>query len=228
MQAEAKVVLTQLNLEPLGTARSADGAATRFAAEYRPRPAAGQTGDDHSSFPVTGDIRSPEVGIAAILRTAFVKAMRGATLSYLTNLGATALGAPVGASLIAKRLFEHFTALRFRPVSFPPAVAELDPASTNYLQEIATKLQDRSEVNIILCGVATPADAAALPQRPTEDELRQLAQLRAATSRRRWCNLASTPAVWSSARRSIWRRKAMAPGSRWGFNVFFADMTEKM
>ena len=110
-----------------------------------------RNGDIRLTFPVTGDLQNPHIGLAGIIRKATFKALRRSVLTYFSPIGAVAT---MGGKLLFHRIFH----LRFDPAYFPPGETQLSPQNRKYLQEVAGRLQDRPKVTLLLCGVAVPAD----------------------------------------------------------------------
>ncbi len=108
------------------------------------------------TFPVTGDLQNPHIGLSGIIRKAFLKGVRSTVLGYFSPLGAVAT---LGGKLLFHRIFH----LRFKPVEFSPGQAQLSPQGRKYLQETAKRLGHRPSVTLTVCGVAVPADLQALP-----------------------------------------------------------------
>jgi hypothetical protein len=120
-------------------------------------------------IPVTGDIRSPQFDFRDAINQAMAKALRTAILTYYQ---------PLGVLVTATRIVGKAGALRFNPVEFPAGSAQLTPAATEYLDQMARLLQDRPETRPNLCGLAVAKDAerrAPGAKPPTTEELTALA-----------------------------------------------------
>ncbi len=109
------------------------------------------------SIPVTGDIASPQFDLDDVMSSAIGGAMQKAAFSYVKSLLQ-----PLGTILFVADVANKAARPRFEPVAFPPGSAELTDRGREYLGKVATLLNDRPGLTVSACGVATPADTAAL------------------------------------------------------------------
>ena len=119
----------------------------------------------HLSVPVSGDMSDPSFHLRKIFWSAFARTLRESTLSYFAPIGiATITGAtlPVGAVWVAGRLFSEMTALRLEPLILEPLHSELLPEQEKRLDTLAGLLNDRPEVELVICGMAARPDLEAL------------------------------------------------------------------
>jgi len=109
-------------------------------------------------LPVSGDIDSPDFDISDVVNTAVSKAMKKASMTYLT----VALQ-PYGALIsIAKLVGEAASKVQLAPVSFSPGNAVQQVGSHDYLDKVAGILNNRPELDIKVCGVVNEIDRATL------------------------------------------------------------------
>ena len=114
-------------------------------------------------LPVSGDIDSPNFDISDVVNTAVSKALKKASLTYLT-LALQPYGALIS---IAKLAGEAAAKVRLAPVDFGPGSAEQRQGSHDYLDKVAGILASRPELNIKVCGVANESDRATLSAQAT-------------------------------------------------------------
>ncbi len=114
-------------------------------------------------LPVTGDIDNPDFDISDAVNTAVSKALKKASMTYLT----VALQ-PYGALIsIARLAGEVASRVQLAPVAFAPGAAMQQPGSNDYLDKVAGILASRPELNIKVCGVANESDRATLAAQAT-------------------------------------------------------------
>jgi hypothetical protein len=104
-------------------------------------------------LPVTGDITQPDFSLRDVIKDVMGDALKTAIINYYT---------PFGLVTVAGAAFDFITALRFQPVVFEPGTAQLDDAARAHIDEIATMLDQRPKVRLVLCGQAVLDDRIAL------------------------------------------------------------------
>jgi hypothetical protein len=109
-------------------------------------------------LPVSGDINSPDFGLADVINTAVSKAITQGSMTYL-KLALQPYGALI---TVAQMAGEAATKVRLQPVSFEAGEVVLSGESDSYLKKVAGIMQDRPEINIKICGLAVVADRIAL------------------------------------------------------------------
>jgi outer membrane protein OmpA-like peptidoglycan-associated protein len=72
----------------------------------------------------------------------------------------------IGISL-AEMAYEQASKIRLNPILFEPGSAELDEAAIDYLQRVGAILKEHPEAQVVVCGVATESDRAALSGSPS-------------------------------------------------------------
>ena len=112
-------------------------------------------GDDNIEFEITidGDVNDPKFDPSGIINLAMGKALKAAAMSYVKN----ALQ-PLGTIMLVGDLIGKATALRFEPVIFMPGSSKYNQDGSEYIDKIATLLQDRPNLQITICGISTPKD----------------------------------------------------------------------
>ncbi len=118
-------------------------------------------GDIKLKIPLGGDLQNPEVNVQDAINTVLGKAVRKAALGYLKHT-LQPYGGIITLVQVLGEAGEKITALKLEPVTFAAADQGLSPQANDYLEKIAGLLRQRPELQIKLCGVATPADQAAL------------------------------------------------------------------
>ncbi|MFN2257875.1 MAG: DUF748 domain-containing protein, partial [Desulfuromonadaceae bacterium] len=119
-----------------------------------------EDGDIHLDIPVSGDLASPDVGIAPVVR----KALFGA-VQETVKLALKPLGILSGAG----KLLGLGGDLQLPPVEFPPAHATLEnPPQT--LEPLGDLLGKRPQLRVILSAPLTSADIDALQARVQEQD----------------------------------------------------------
>ena len=123
--------------------------------------------DDNIIFdlPINGSLNDPQFKLGGVVKLAVGKGMKIAAMKYLTS----ALQ-PIGTLLLAKDLVGVITKPRFKPLSFAAGNADLDPASSTYLNKIAELLISRPQLTISLCGIANQDDQRALSTIAPQDD----------------------------------------------------------
>lgn len=123
-------------------------------------------------LPVGGDIDSPDFDISDVVNTAVSKALKKASMTYLT----VALQ-PYGALIsVAKLAGEAASRVSLAPVDFGPGSTEQPAGSRDYLDKVASILGERPELNIKVCGVANETDRATLAARAAAARVGQPAE----------------------------------------------------
>jgi len=137
--------------------------------------------------PVSGRLDDPNVNISDAINRALVSATKGATMTYLKYAMQ-----PWGGILLATEFVAgQATAIRFEPVPFAPGSDVLEDDALPYLKKVAKLLEDRSKLQLTLCGRAVPADRQALLEMSqgkrgqksagmdvTEEQLQEIAERR--------------------------------------------------
>jgi hypothetical protein len=101
--------------------------------------------------PIEGDLADLSVGIGDALRTVWAKGLQVA----MTH-AATTFFAPILPVVAVSKLVGMANKVRFEPVAFARGSAELPADQSAYLKEMADILNSRPDVDVTLCGVATP------------------------------------------------------------------------
>lgn len=101
------------------------------------------------SMPITGDVENPDFSLADIIRKVSALAIKEAVINYYT---------PFGLVKLLKKGFSLATALRFEPVLFEPGNANLDQKDKEQLDKLATLLNERPKLHLVVCGYTTQRD----------------------------------------------------------------------
>lgn len=117
--------------------------------------------------PVSGDVDNPEFSAADAINQALVKATEKAAVGYLA-LTLQPWGAILLAADIAKDLGAGATA-KLDAITFAPGSSALKPEFDDYLEKVATLLDERPDVQLRLCGRAVKQDLA-VPVKPPPRE----------------------------------------------------------
>ena len=108
--------------------------------------------------PITGRLDDPNVNISNAINQALVSATKRTTMTYLKYAMQ-----PWGGILLATEFVAgQATAIRFEPVPFAAGSATLEDDALPYLKKMAKLLEERSKLQLTLCGRAVPADRQAL------------------------------------------------------------------
>lgn len=105
-------------------------------------------------LPITGAVDDPRFDLSDAINTALSKSIATGVLLYFQPLGALVA--------VGKLASSQFSVLEFNPVRFQPGDADLDPAATIYLADLAKRLADRPKINIKVCARATESDRRAM------------------------------------------------------------------
>jgi len=105
-------------------------------------------------FPVTGDINDPKLDISDAINQAMSKAIATASLAYLKfSLQ------PFGTLLaIADAASGIGSGVQLQPMIFDSSLSQLNPAAIEYKNKIVTILNERPQLRIKVCGIATTRD----------------------------------------------------------------------
>jgi outer membrane protein OmpA-like peptidoglycan-associated protein len=115
------------------------------------------------NIPISGDISDPKFSVADAVNRVLAKTLQTSALSYLKFM----LG-PYGIGIsLAEMAVEHASKIRLNPILFAPGSAELDQAAIDYLQRVGAILKEHPEAQVVVCGVATESDRAALSGSPS-------------------------------------------------------------
>ncbi len=101
----------------------------------------------HLKLPVTGDITSPKFDLSDVIFQAVLKATKVAVINYYT---------PFGLVTAAQGMYDFATALRFKPIEFSPASAEIQQYEK--LDRLLELFLDRPKLKVSLCGFANRDD----------------------------------------------------------------------
>ena len=199
INAENKVFLQNLKLEPVDSGKSEEVTAEL---SMPLNTALDLLRDKHDNIkidvPISGRLDDPNVNISDAVNRALVSATKGATMTYLKF----ALQPWGGILLATEFVAGQATAIRFEPVPFAAGSATLEDDTLPYLKKMAKLLEERSKLQLTLCGRAVPADRQALleqaqgkrGQRSTEtdvseEQLQEFAERRSVAVRDRLVEL---------------------------------------
>ena len=114
-------------------------------------------------IPINGNINDPQFSITDAINQVLAKTLQKSALSYLKFV----LG-PYGIGIsVAQLAYEQALKIRLNPVQFAPGSDALDEAAIDYLQRVADIMKEYAEVQVVVCGIATESDRAALDASPT-------------------------------------------------------------
>lgn len=155
------LILNQLEVQPLDSEKMQ---ALQQQLSIPLETALGMLKDKHNriklNLPISGSVDNIQVDPSDAINQAIGRAMKKGAKTYL----ATALF-PFGTLLTLVELAGDAAArIQLDPITFAPGSSLLNPDQHAYLGKVAQLLEDRPEVHIRLCGVATPDDIAALQQ----------------------------------------------------------------
>ncbi len=115
------------------------------------------------NIPISGDISNPKFSVADSVNKVLAQTLQTSALSYLKYM----LG-PYGIGIsLAEMAYEQASKIRLNPILFEPGSAELDEAAIDYLQRVGAILKEHPEAQVVVCGVATESDRAALSGSPS-------------------------------------------------------------
>ncbi|MFW5906292.1 MAG: DUF748 domain-containing protein, partial [Desulfobia sp.] len=117
-------------------------------------------------IPVSGPLDDLQVSFNSIARKVVSSAvMRGAESYFMVALG------PYGAlASVGYKLGGYLLKVRLPPVIFPSGESELRAVQEDYLRKLASILYERPELEVIITGVAVPAErGAVLPEAAEEN-----------------------------------------------------------
>ena len=110
------------------------------------------------NIPVSGDISDPKFSVADAVNKVLAKALRKSALTYVKFM----LG-PYGIGIAAaEQLIGSTSNFKLNPIPFSPGSDQLDEAAIEYLERVAAILKEHPKVQVVVCGVATDTDRAAL------------------------------------------------------------------
>lgn len=133
-------------------------------------------GEVRLDVPIRGDLDSPEFRLSKVVRRALANTLQQTVLTTL-KLSLQPFGAIVMAAELAQ---EMAGAVRLEAVDFVAGSAHLTPVARQYMERLAALLQARPQLQIRICGLATPADRQAADTEGSADQLLDLAGRRAA------------------------------------------------
>jgi hypothetical protein len=108
-------------------------------------------------LPISGKLDDPQFDINDIINTALGKSLKMASVSYLKML-LQPYGSLITIIQMAGKAAGH---IQLDPVKFAAGSAELSAETTPYIEKIS-KLLEKKNINMQLCGFATVADLTAL------------------------------------------------------------------
>lgn len=108
-------------------------------------------------IPVQGDISDPQFDVSQVINKALAKATKTAVTGYLALMLQ-----PWGAMLIAADMLSDAGSVSLQPLVFPPGETGLGREQQDYLVKIAALMQQRPEISLNICGVASQQDRQAL------------------------------------------------------------------
>ncbi len=106
-------------------------------------------------LPVTGDIANPQFDLSDAIFQAITKAAKVAVINYYT---------PFGLVAAAQGVYDFATALRFLPIIFASASAEMQQQNYQQLDQLLRLFLERPKLRITLCGFANKEDLAGFSQ----------------------------------------------------------------
>lgn len=106
-------------------------------------------------LPITGDIANPKFGLSDAIFQAVTKALKVTVINYYT---------PFGLVAAAQGVYDFATALRFAPIVFAPASAEIQQQNYQQLDQLLRLFLERPKLRITLCGFANKEDLVAFSQ----------------------------------------------------------------
>jgi hypothetical protein len=113
-------------------------------------------------IPISGDITDPKFSVTDAINKVLAQTLQTSALSYLKFM----LG-PYGIGIsLAEMAVEQASKIRLNPILFAPGSAELDASAIDYLKRVGTILNEHSQVQVVVCGVATESDRSALSGSP--------------------------------------------------------------
>jgi hypothetical protein len=118
--------------------------------------------DEHNSIrlelPIAGNLDNPDFDLRDAINQATGKAVKKGAMTYLT-----ATLQPFGALLmIVSAAGDAASAVRLDPVFFEPGKTLWQEQTEQYLQKVSNVLQERPELRIRVCGLATESDRNAM------------------------------------------------------------------
>jgi outer membrane protein OmpA-like peptidoglycan-associated protein len=106
---------------------------------------------------VDGDIKDPQFDVSKVINKAVANATKFAVTTYLKFMLQ-----PWGAMLMAAEMVGKTGTVSLDPISFAPAQTDLDARQQEYLDKIAALLQERPDIALNICGLASEQDRQAL------------------------------------------------------------------
>lgn len=105
-------------------------------------------------LPISGKLSDPQFDLDDILQTALGKALKTGSISYLKHLLQ-----PYGTLITLVQLAGKANgSIGLDPVVFAAGSGELTADSAGYLEKLATLMNEKSSINMRLCGFATTTD----------------------------------------------------------------------
>jgi outer membrane protein OmpA-like peptidoglycan-associated protein len=113
------------------------------------------------NIPLQGDIENPEFDFHDAINQALGKALKVGAFSYL-KFALQPFGTYLAIAQVVGKAGEEIAKVRLDPVEFPAGENSLDEAATQYLEKVASILNDRPKLRVEICGKAVEADRTAL------------------------------------------------------------------
>lgn len=108
-------------------------------------------------IPIDGSIDDPQFGYQTIINKLAKKGLKNAALSYLTN-SLQPFGALITITQMAIDADQKGTFIKLQPVIFKPGQTALSTNAQNYMQKLASMLQERKNIRLNICGTAVALD----------------------------------------------------------------------
>lgn len=169
----------------------AEGTATEKLTKQVTMPldlALGYISDDKGNLelkmPIKGSLDDPEFGIEHLCQIVMVKAAKSAAYSYLKTM-LLPYGSLVQFGVgVAVKAGQKMMSLKLAPLVYPPGQLQPGPESKTYMDQLVALMTKESDMRLIVCSVATPADWVApkgkkkVSQTEKEKQLLALAKAR--------------------------------------------------
>lgn len=129
-------------------------------------------------LPLQGDMRDPQFEFDRVIVQAMRQTVQKTAVFYYAPLGLsllTGVPLPPGSLTIADRVIDWATSVRFDPVQFSPGSSELEEDARAYIEKIVSRLKEKENLRIVICGRAGQADLGdeKRPEKPWNEETRQ-------------------------------------------------------
>ncbi|MCB2184172.1 MAG: DUF748 domain-containing protein [Desulfobulbaceae bacterium] len=130
-------------------------------------------GNVEITVPVSNDINDPAFHFRHIFWQAFGNALQRGAVSYFAPIGVSVLtgtALPAGAFWAASKVFSKLTAFRIDPLYLEPLQKELTHEQKKRIASISELLQERPEVELMICGISAPEDLRMLRGKKNENQ----------------------------------------------------------